>query len=134
MSFQTIESVQSADVVGNNRIELILYVPITNHAKLIAMNINLGVVVSTSKLPNILFILKMLVSGVKIAILVVEMEKIFRFFPDIYNIKAFIMTCWPGLVARAIALALRFATSAALFWPEVVVGVIVLRSAAITLE
>ena len=53
--------------------------------------------------------------GVKIAELVVFIEKIFRLAPDMYIIKAFIATCDPGFMAIAIAFCLRLATSAAVF-------------------
>ena len=46
------------------------------------------------------------------AILVVEMEKIFKVDPDMYIMNAFIIICWPGLVAIAMALAFRLAMSA----------------------
>ena len=37
------------------------------------------------------------------AVLVVEILKMFKVLPDMYIIKAFIMTCCPGLVARDMA-------------------------------
>ena len=130
MSFQTIESVQSADVVGSNRIELILYKPIANQTKLIPTKISFGTCVSHSKFPKMVSNLKMLVKGVKMAELVVEMEKMFRFFPDMYIIKAFIATCDPGFVAIAMALAFLFASRAAEFWGVTELGVALLRSPA----
>ena len=66
--------------------------------------------------------------------LVVEILKIFRELPDMYIIKAFIKTCWPGLVARAMACAWRLARMAAWFGPVVVVGDNRLRSAVTTWE
>jgi len=115
MSFQTIESAKSADVVGNNRIALILYNPTPNHTKFIAMYIAFAVWVSTSKLANVRSMLKMLVIGVKMAELTVFIEKIFKLEPDMYIIKAFMAICEPGFMAMAIAFCFRFATSAAVF-------------------
>lgn len=116
MSFQTIESAKSADVVGSNLIELILYNPTANHTKLIAIYIAFGNCVSTSKFANALSMLKMLVMGVKIAELMALIENMFRFEPDMYIIKAFMATCEPGFTAIAMAFCFRFATSAELFW------------------
>jgi len=109
------ESAKSADVVGNNRIALILYNPTPNQTKLIAMYIAFGICVSTSKPANVRSMLKMLVIGVKIAELVVLIEKMFKLDPDMYIIKAFMATCDPGFIAMAMAFCFRFATSAAVF-------------------
>jgi hypothetical protein len=57
----------------------------------------------------------MLVRGVKIAVLVVVMENMFRLDPDMYIIKAFIAICCPGFIASAMAFCLRFSTRAAVF-------------------
>jgi hypothetical protein len=131
MSFQTMESEKSADVVGNSRIEVILYIPKHNQAKLSATKINLGIVVSHSNFPKVDSNLTILVRGVKMAMLVVEMEKMLSVLPDMNNIKAFIANCCPGFIAMAMALDLRFATKAAEFCEETPVeGTFRLRSAA----
>lgn len=129
ISFQTIESAKSADVVGNNRIALILYNPTPNHTKLIAMYIAFAVCVSTSKFAKVRSMLKMLVIGVKIAELVVLMEKMFKLDPDMYIMKAFMAICEPGFMAMAMAFCFRFATSAALFWAGAPEGFTLLRAA-----
>ena len=74
--------------------------------------------------------LKILVKGPRIAVLVVEIENIFRFLPDMYIMKAFIATWEPGFIAMDMALALRFATSASIFRDDVTLGVALFRSAA----
>ena len=93
ISFQTILSAKSADVVGKSLMELILYNPIASHTRLMATKISLGTCVSVSRLPKVDSILKMLVIGVKIAMLVVEMEKRFSDLPDMYIMNAFMRIC-----------------------------------------
>ena len=129
MSFQRIESAKSADVVGNNRIALILYNPTPNHTKLIAMYTAFAVCVSTSKPAKIRSIPNKLVIGVKMAELTVFIEKIFKLDPDMYIINAFMATCEPGFMAMAIAFCFRFATSAAEFCDGAPEGFTLLRAA-----
>lgn len=57
-------------------------------------------------------ILKIDVMGVIMAVLVVEILKMFKVLPDMYIIKAFIMTCCPGLEARDMAWAFFLASMA----------------------
>lgn len=73
--------------------------------------------------------LKMLVIGVKMAELVVLIEKIFKLVPDMYIINAFIATCDPGFMAIAIAFCFRLATSAPVFWAGAPEGFKLLRAA-----
>jgi len=108
---------------------LILYKPTPNHTKLIAMYKAFACWVSTSKLANVRSILNKLVIGVRMAELVVFMEKIFKFAPDMYIIKAFIATCEPGFMAIAMAFCFRLATSIAVFWDGAPDGFILLRAA-----
>jgi len=129
MSFQTIESAKSADVVGNNRMALILYNPTANHTRLIAMYTAFAVWVSTSSLAKVRSMLNKLVIGVKIAELTVLMEKIFKFEPDMYIITAFIATCDPGFMAIAIAFCFLLATTAAVFCVGALEGFALLRAA-----
>ena len=129
MSFQTIESAKSADVVGNNRIALILYNPTPNHTKLIPTYKAFAICVSTSRLANVRSMLNKLVMGVKMAELTVFMEKIFKLDPDMYIINAFMATCDPGFMAMAMAFCFRFATSAAVFWEGAPEGFTLLRAA-----
>lgn len=88
---------------------------------------------TSSNLPKVFSNRKMEVAGVRIAVLVVEIVKILRLFPDIYIMNAFIKICWPGLLARDMAWALRLAKMAFWFGP-VVVGESRFRSAATTCE
>ena len=129
MSFQTIESAKSADVVGSNRIALILYNPTPNHTKLIAIYIAFAICVSTSKFAKVRSMLNKLVIGVRMAELVVFIEKIFKLEPVMYIIKAFMATCEPGFMAMAMAFCFRFATSAAVFWEGAPEGFTLLRAA-----
>lgn len=129
MSFQTIESAKSADVVGNSRIALILYNPTPNHTKLIATYIAFAICVSTSKWANVRSIENKLVIGVKIAELVVFILKMFKLLPDMYIINAFIATWLPGFVAICIAFCFLFATRAILFLDGAAVGFTLLCSA-----
>ena len=115
MSFQTIESAKSAEVVGSSRMELILYSPIANHTKFIPTKTIFAICVSTSKFPKVFSTAKMLVMGVRIAVLVVVMENMFNVEPDMYIIKAFMAICCPGFMASAMAFCLRFSTRAAVF-------------------
>ena len=83
MSFHTIRCVQSADVVGNNRILLILYKPRASHTKLRAKKISLGVVKLASefgsdKCPKVLLRDTILVKGEYSAVETVLIEKIFN--------------------------------------------------------
>jgi len=73
------------------------------------------------------------VTGVRIAVLVVEIVKMLRLLPDMYIMKAFIRICCPGLEARDMACAFRFARRAA-WLGAVTVGESRLRSAATTCE
>lgn len=134
MSFHTTESVQSADVVGSNFMELILYNPSASHTRLHATKISFGTWVSNSRFANVDSTFSRLVIGVRMAILVTEIEKMFRPFPDMYIINAFIRICCPGLVAMAIAFDLRFAKSCAVAIDELVVDDSFFRSAACRLE
>ena len=70
-----------------------MYNPIANQIKFNAIKILLCVDVSQSNAPKLDCSLKRLVIGVKIAEAVVLILKILRFFPDIYNMKAFIKIC-----------------------------------------
>jgi len=115
ISFHTIESAKSADVVGSNCIELILYSPIPNQIKLIAIKASFAVCVSTSKLENARSMPNIFVMGVEMAELKVLIEKIFREDPDMYIIKAFMATCDPGFVAMDMAFCFRLAKIAAVF-------------------
>ena len=111
ISFHTIESVQSADVVGNSLIELILYKPSASQARLHAAYTSLGIFVSSSKLAKAESIVNRLVKGVSMAMLVILILNMFKVLPDIYIMNAFIRICCPGLVAIDIALLRRFANS-----------------------
>lgn len=89
ISFHTTESIKSAAVVGNNLSEVILNSPMSNQTTFSPMKINFGVCVSVSKFPNIDSTLNILVIGVMTAVVVVLIVQIFRLFPDIHSIKAF---------------------------------------------
>lgn len=67
--------------------------------------------------------------GVKMAVLMVLIEKMFKFEPDMYIITAFMATCEPGFMARAMAFCFRFATSAALLWDGAPEGFTLLSAA-----
>jgi len=115
ISFHTTESAKSADVVGNNLIELSLYNPIASHTKLIPTYTAFAICVSTSRFPKVRSTVKILVSGVKMAVLTVVIENILSEEPDMYIMKAFIAICCPGFIAIAIAFCFRFATRTAVF-------------------
>lgn len=135
ISLNTIESAKSAEVVGNSRIELILYKPRTNHTRLQATKINLGTLLSKSRLAKVFSTLNKPLIGVMMALLVTDIEKILSVFPDMYIMNAFIPICFPGFMARAMALALCLASSCAETCELAVVeGAAVLRSAACRFE
>ncbi len=117
ISFHTILPLQSALVVGNSLILRILYNPIHNHTKFNTVKIIFGKFKSTfpsasSNFANCLLILRMAVMGVMIAIPTVLMVQMFRFFPDMYIMKAFIMIDRPGEVAKPMAICPFFCTIA----------------------
>ena len=51
-------------------------------------------------------------TGVKIAVDVTEMEKIFKPLPDMYIMNAFIAICWPGDMAMDMAFCFFFKDNA----------------------
>lgn len=113
ISFHCNFDVQSALVVGSNRILDILYRPNANQTKLRKMYKSLAVDMSTfCNCPNVDSILKMLVNGDSIAILVMLIENMLSCEPDIYIINAFIITCCPGRIAIDIAWLFCFAIKA----------------------
>ena len=115
ISFHTMDPVQSALVVGSNRIDDILYNPTPNQIKFRAKKINFGICTSafcSSMGAKVLFKLKIPVRGVMIAPAVMEILKIFKCLPDIESMKAFIMICCPGLVANDMALEYNLACRA----------------------
>ena len=83
-------------MVGNKRILLILYKPIPSQTKLRAKKTNLGVVkvlLASSKCAKALWTAKMLVKGLVMAVVVVLIEKMLSWDPDIHSMKAFIKIC-----------------------------------------
>lgn len=104
ISFQYSFDVQSALVVGSRRILDILYNPSANQTKLKNMYTSFAVDKSTfCSCPNALLMFKMLASGDMMAMLVMLIEKMFNWFPDMYIMKAFINICCPGFIAIDIA-------------------------------
>lgn len=91
MSFHTILLVQSALVVGNKRILLILYNPSPNQARLKARKMSFGTCKSSPRGPNTADMPRMAVIGLMTAELVMLMEKILSCEPDMYIMNAFIL-------------------------------------------
>jgi len=117
ISFQTTYPLQSAEVVGKSLMVPILYKPTLNQTKFMAKNMIFAICKSTfpsgsSKGRKVLFIVKMDLRGFISAMLVMEIEKMLRFFPDMYIMNPFMSICFPGLVATDIAFAFFLATSA----------------------
>lgn len=121
ISFHSILDIQSADVVGSKRILDILYSPTHKNTKFKAKYINFGIcnmsvasslVVSCCTFRNAWSIENIAVSGDIIAMLVVLIENMFNWLPDIYIINACIAICWPGWTAIDMAIFWRFVASA----------------------
>jgi hypothetical protein len=116
--FQTILPLQSALVVGNNLILLILYSPTANQTQFRRIKINFGICKSTfppgsSNFENVLFNPTIDLMGFIIDIPVTDMDHIFRLLPDMYIMNEFIIKDLPGDVARLIAAAVFFLIIAA---------------------
>jgi hypothetical protein len=117
-SFQIILPLQSALVVGNNLILLILYNPTANQIAFKRMNTNLGICSSTfpeesSNLENWDLTPMMDFMGFMMDMEVMDMLIMLRLDPDMYIMNEFMRTDFPGDVASPIAALDFFLMSAA---------------------
>lgn len=108
ISFQIILPLQSALVVGSNLILLILYKPTAIQTKFKRMKISFGICRSTfpfgsSNFAKALFTPIIDLTGFIREFPVTEIDHILRLLPDMYIIKEFINTDFPGPVANASA-------------------------------